>query len=102
MVKDDIRMRAPYKPKHPLNMETDDIQNTLYYENNLPIKTSIPIKDLMKDNYGFEDSRPTKRLSNLTKSKINTKLLKDYNCRIEKRRNHKGGVTTVYICNYKG
>jgi len=102
LVKDDISIRAPYKPEQSLNMKTDDIQNTLYYENNLPIKTSIPIKDLMKDNYGFEDSRPTKRLSNLTKSKINTKLLKDYNCRIEKRTNDKGGVTTVYICNYNG
>ena len=50
----------------------------------------------------LENLKPKKRLSNLTKSKANVKLLKDYNCKVEKRRNDKGGVTTVYICKYSG
>lgn len=54
------------------------------------------------DNQGieFNSKKPHKRLSNLTKSKVNMKLLQNYNCKIEKRKNGKGGVTTVYICKY--
>ena len=29
------------------------------------------------------------------------KLLKDYDCKIEQRRNKKGGITTYYICTYE-
>ncbi|CAI2375523.1 unnamed protein product [Moneuplotes crassus] len=54
------------------------------------------------DNQGIEldGQQLGKRLSNLTKSKLNMKLLQDYNCSIQKRKNPKGGITTVYICNY--
>jgi len=40
------------------------------------------------------------RASNLSKSKVNAKLLKNYNCKIEERANVLGGVSTVYICKY--
>ncbi|CAI2375739.1 unnamed protein product [Moneuplotes crassus] len=54
------------------------------------------------DNQGIEcTTQPSgKRLSNLTKSKVNMKLLQNYNCEIEKRKNSKGGITTAYICKY--
>ena len=42
------------------------------------------------------------RQSNMLKSKINAKFLKNYQCRIEERRNERGGITTYYICKYEG
>ena len=42
-----------------------------------------------------------KRQSNMFKSKINAKFLKNYQCKVEERRNSKGGLTTFYICKYQ-
>ena len=42
------------------------------------------------------------RQSNLSKSKVNVQLLKNYQWEVEKRKNENGGITTVYICKYEG
>ena len=65
----------------------------------MPIQTSVPLKE-MKSN-GFTNMNSNKRLSNLTKSKVNMKLLKQYNWKIEKRINEKGSEATIYICQYE-
>mmetsp|Transcript_18167 Transcript_18167/g.16071 ORF Transcript_18167/g.16071 Transcript_18167/m.16071 type:complete len:203 (+) Transcript_18167:38-646(+) len=71
--------------------------NQLYsgYKNEVPQIFSLPV-----ENHNLDISQSEKRLSNLSKSKMNMKLLKDYNCSVEKKRNTKGGITTVYTCQY--
>ena len=51
--------------------------------------------------HDFKSDNQT-RQSNLSKSKINAKFLKSYQCKIEERRNERGGVTTFYVCKYEG
>ena len=58
----------------------------------------MPIDEIK--NNGFVNKRSAKRLSNLTKSKVNMKLLEEYNWKIEEKQNRKGGKTTVFICQY--
>ena len=59
---------------------------------------------VMRANVGIEDCKNEgqMRQSNMLKSKINAKFLKNYQCRIEERRNERGGITTYYICKYEG
>ena len=64
--------------------------------------SACKMNQLKGEDSGSESPQPFKRLSNLTKSKVNMQLLKDYNCKVEKRKNNRGGITTVYTCNYKG
>ena len=58
----------------------------------------------MQSNVNFEDCKAEGKMkqSNMFKSKINAKFLKNYQCRIEERRNERGGITTYYICKYEG
>ena len=56
----------------------------------------------MNQNFTSEYSGSNKRLSNLSKSKVNMQLLEGFNWKVEKRHNKKGGITTVYICQYNG
>ena len=67
----------------------------------MPTQEPIQIQELNQP-FECEFPKPQKRLSNLSKSKVNMQLLKDYNCKVEKRSNEKGGITTVYTWQYNG
>lgn len=66
---------------------------TLLQDNNTMMKWG-------SEDFSFENPKSQKRPSNMTKSKVNMKLLKDYRCSVEKRANEKGGITTVYTWLY--
>ena len=52
------------------------------------------------NNSGFTNQTLLKRLSNHTKSKANSKLLKEYNVKVEKRFTDKGSESVVYVWQY--
>ena len=98
-----IRLGARYSSEQAKSLHAVDV-STPYLRATQPTSR---LKEHLKDADSVYESLKTapinqKRQSNMSKSKVNMRLLNGYRCHVEERKNQRGGITTFYIWKYEG